>query len=182
MRLQEENMTIKINGNTIRNCALVLILALLVVGIGFAQDAGKNTVLVSLGLLHMTASYERDISEEINNLIPFPNYITFSAVADAGYDSFFIFWTDTYFALRGRWYPWEEGFFADLGLGIGTYALQMAGTENKPGFLISPGIGWKIHPGKQPRGFTIQPAAGINVILGRSVTVPFLKCGFGWRF
>jgi hypothetical protein len=162
------------NGNTVRNCVLALILALLVAGAGFAQDRGKNTVLGSVGLLHLAASYERDISELVSGLLN--KDITFSAVADIGFDMFFILWTDYYYALRGRWYPWEEGFFADLGLGLG----QIWGVEN--GFLVSPGIGWKIHPGPQPRGITIQPAAGINCIFPQQFYVPFFKCGLGWRF
>jgi hypothetical protein len=176
-------MAIKINVNTVRKCAFVLILALLVAGAGFAQDGGKNTVLGSVGMIHLTASYERDISEEINNLIPFQNYVTLSAVADVGIDMFLIFFYDQYFILRTRWYPWEEGFFADLGLGVGNTGVLDYSTGNIT-FLLSPGVGWKIHPGGQPRGFTIQPAGGLNILIyGPSlVPVPFLKCGFGWRF
>jgi hypothetical protein len=147
----------------------VLILAALVAGGVFAQSGGaKNWVGGQLGLLGAGVRYERFLT---------PNW----SVGGAAYwNSLFFFWNNTGVKAFGRYFPWAGNFFAELGLGFGyrtgtddfdyTAASGVeytwSGAYTMSGFLIEPGVGWKIDVGA-PAGFYIEPIITIPLVLGK---------------
>jgi hypothetical protein len=147
----------------------VLILATLIAGGVFAQSGGaKNWVGGQVGLLGAGVRYERFLT---------PNW----SVGGAAYwNSLFFFWNNMGVKAFGRYFPWAGNFFAEMGLGFG----YRTGTEDYEyksydgttitagdtvyaisGFLIEPGVGWKIDVGA-PAGFYIEPILTLPIVMG----------------
>jgi hypothetical protein len=142
----------------------VLVLAVLIAGGVFAQSGGaKNWVGGQLSLLGAGVHYERVLT---------PNWTVGGA---AYWNSLFFFWNNVGVKAFGRYYPWAGNFFAELGVGFGlrtgTSDYEYEGYNygatfySLAGFLLEPGIGWKIDVGN-PNGFYIQPVISIPVVLG----------------
>jgi hypothetical protein len=142
----------------------VLILALLVAGGVFAQTGNaKNWISGQLGLLGAGLRYERVLTPK------------FSVGGAAYWNSLFFFWNNTGVKAFGRFYPLGSGFYAELGAGFG----YRTGTEDYEyngynygstlyalsGFLLEPGLGWKIDVGK-PAGFFIEPVLSVPLVMG----------------
>jgi hypothetical protein len=146
----------------------VLILATLIAGGVFAQSGGaKNWVGGQVSLIGAGARYERFLT---------PNW----SVGGAAYwNSLFFFWNNVGVKAFGRYFPWAGNFFAELGLGFGyrtgwdDYEYEVNGVTYDAGstlyatsgFLIEPGVGWKIDVGN-PAGFYIEPIVTIPIVLG----------------
>jgi hypothetical protein len=156
---------------------LILFFIFIVVFAGglWAQDSNStrkpNAIVGQLRWIGAGISYERFILPKL------------SVVGEAGY--FMIGFGDenkiTAFDVRARWYPWAGRFFGDVGLGCALIG------GDKPGFLISPEVGWRFDPG-QPNGLILQLQAGVNIILGVSdsplpaPTLAHFGFGMGWAF
>jgi hypothetical protein len=143
---------------------LVLVLALLVAGGVFAQVGNANNwVGGQLGLLGAGLRYERVLTPQ------------FTVGGAAYFNSLFFFWNNTGVKAFGRFYPWSGNFFAELGVGFG----YRTGTEDVDdggyhglgvlysltGFLLEPGLGWKIDVGA-PAGFYIEPILTLPIVMG----------------
>ena len=143
---------------------LGLILATLVAGGVFAQEAPKNWISGQVGLINGGAGYERVITPSL------------SIGGEVYFNSFFIIWNSLAVEGYARFYPFKGKFYGKLGLGFGT----VSGTEEvetgwggkaswfyqTTGFLIDPGIGWKIDVGK-PGAFFIEPKVSVPIVLGK---------------
>ncbi|GHV94479.1 hypothetical protein AGMMS50293_07990 [Spirochaetia bacterium] len=142
---------------------LGLVLATLVAGGVFAQHEPKNWISGQVGLLGGGAGYERVLTPSL------------SVGGEVYWNSLFLFWNS--FALEGsvKFYPFQGVFYVKGGLGFGT----VTGTEDvsyagysyswwyqTSGFLIDPGVGWKIDVG-QPGGFFIEPKVSVPIVLGK---------------
>ncbi|MDR2467934.1 MAG: hypothetical protein LBD22_03125 [Spirochaetaceae bacterium] len=149
-----------------KKTVLVLALAGFLAGGVFAQNAKKNFIGGSVGLLDFGAHYERMLTPK------------FGIGAEAYFNSFVFFWNTIGFKAMGRIYP-TKGLFFGLGLGLGFYTgdgdfeYSRNGTTvtvedtlvGITGFLIEPEIGYKIDFGK-PGGFYLEPTLGLPVVLG----------------
>ena len=137
---------------------LGLVLATLVAGGVFAQEAPKNWISGQVGLINGGAGYERVITPSL------------SVGGEAYFNSFFIIWNS--FAVEGyaKFYPFKGKFYAKVGLGFGTVTtidLNASTSPTTSGFLIDPGIGWKIDVGK-PGSFFIEPKISVPIVLGKN--------------
>jgi len=186
----------------IKRTALLLIVLFAAAGGIFAQDRqrAKNALSVSVGVLGAELGYERMFGER------------FSVLAGASYTRLFIVEEFTA-SVKGRAYPFGGVFFLDLGLGytygrglvkavegamedmllvlltFGWWSSQIGDVEickRTSGFLIQPGLGWKIDFGK-PDGFILPISMGLDIKLvnlsrdGLDV-MPYLRIGVGYAF
>jgi hypothetical protein len=141
------------------------VLAALIAGGLFAQEGPKNWAYGQGGLLGGGAGYER---------LLFP---ALSVGGEVYYNSFFLFWNSVAVEAYARYYPLQaKTLYVKLGLGFGT----VSGTEDyiyqgynygryvytTTGFLIDPGVGWKIDVG-QPGKFYIEPKFSLALVLGK---------------
>jgi hypothetical protein len=127
---------------------MVLVLALIIAGGVFAQDA-KNWISGEVSILGAGARYERMLTPK------------FSLGADVYWTSLFFFWNDFGANAVGRFYPWAGKFYTELGLGLGVHT----GLTAMTGVDIVPGLGWKIDVGKKG-GFFIEPGIQVPITLG----------------
>jgi hypothetical protein len=72
----------------------------------------------------------------------------------------------------GRFYPWGNIFYCELGLGYGYHAYAHYDgertTEKTNGVRITPAIGWKIDFGK-PGGFFFNPMIDMPMLIVKSI-------------
>jgi len=172
---------------------LILLVLLVISGSVFAQDRAKNSIAVSAGVIGAELSYERILTPH------------FSLLADTSYTTLF-FMDEFTVSGKGRWYPFGKAFFFDLGLGYSYgkgvvgfmgdmlltvitfgYWLSVKDFENDElrsgGFLIQPGLGWKLDIGK-PDGFVLPISAGMNIKFSSDMPdlMPYLRIGLGYSF
>jgi hypothetical protein len=141
---------------------LVILVLATVIAVGgvFAQN---NWISGQVGLLGAGVGYERVLTPSV------------SVGGELYYNSLFFFWNSFAVEANAKFYPFKGVFYIKLGLGFGT----ITGTEDvsyggssyrwiysTSGFLIDPGIGWKIDVGS-PGGFFIEPKIGVPIILGK---------------
>ena len=173
---------------------LALIVLLIISGGLSAQDQvrAKNSIAVSFGIIGVELGYERI----------FNRYL--SVLADLSYTTL-IFMDEFTVSGKGRWYPFGRAFYLEMGLGYsygkgvtGFVADVLLGTvsfglywlvkdfENDVfrtgGFLIQPGLGWKIDIGKQDR-FVLPISLGLDIKTGKVPDfMPYLRIGLGYSF
>ena len=148
---------------------LFLVLALVIAGGVFGQNNDiKNWVSGEVSILGGGVRYEYML---------FPNL---SLTVNAYYSTLII-WRDWGFTGGARFYPLANmGLFGELGLGfgehrgVGTLSDDDWGEYNDwiktLGFIISPGVGWKLDVGT-PGGFYIQPGLKVPIVMGRKKPV-----------
>lgn len=170
---------------------LFFICLLVLIGGVFAQseERAKNNISLSAGIIGAELSYERMFNRH------------FSVLADVSYTTLIVMDEFTVSG-KGRWYPFGKIFYLDLGLGF-SYGEGVAGAVGdmilllftfgnhdvesdvfrSGGFLIQPGLGWKIDIGK-PDGFVLPVAMGLDIKLGSEVSdfMPYLRAGLGYSF
>ena len=173
---------------------ILLVIVLMVISGGvFAQDRAKNSIALSVGLIGGELSYERMFNRH------------FSILADVSYTTLFLVDEFTLSA-KGRWYPFGKTFFLDLGLGysygkgfVGLLSDILLGVitfgywlEYKDfdddnfrtgGFLVQPGLGWKIDVGK-PDKLVLPIFMGVDLKIwsGMPDIMPYLRIGLGYSF
>ncbi|MCL2480909.1 MAG: hypothetical protein FWF38_04270 [Spirochaetaceae bacterium] len=144
-----------------------LIIATVVVGGAFAQaDSQQNWVSGEFNFFGVGARYEYMISSNLS-------------VGVHAYVNTLIVWNNWGISGFGRYYPWGNTFFAEIALGYGynsgikDYSFTYAGQKysgndwvGTTGFLVSPGLGWKIDVGEKG-GFFLQPGIKVPVIVGK---------------
>jgi hypothetical protein len=158
---------------------LGLCLAMAIAGGAFAQEkydgSVKNWISGSLNLFGGGIQYERVLTPKIS-------------VGAEGYYSTLILLGSYGFEAFGRYYIWQ-GLNAELGLGFGgvlgahDYEWDIGGTTYKndnvwsltTGFLINPGIAWKIDIGQNGK-FFLEPKVTVPIVLG--VTRPVTAFGY----
>jgi hypothetical protein len=125
-----------------------------------------NWISGELGLFGIGLRYERMMGPE------------FSIGAETYWNSTFFVWNDGGIIVFGRYYL-GQFLFAEGGVGynyhtgIGDYEWKSGGQTytlnnqwiSTSGFVISPGLGWKIDSG-EPGGFFVQPGIKIPVTIG----------------
>jgi hypothetical protein len=156
-------------GKSMKRFVFMTVLAGLIAGGLFAQEGPKNWVYGQGGLIGGGVGYERLLSSSL------------SVGGELYYNSFFIIWNSFATEAYARYYPLQaQTLYFKLGLGFGTvtgtedYEYSYGGvTVNLPnrayatrGFLIDPGVGWKIDVG-QPGKFYIEPKASLAIVLGK---------------
>ena len=176
----------------LKKLLLLFIVLSIISGTVIAQERAKNSIAVQVGVIGAELSYERIFN-------PF-----FSVLADVSYTTM-IFLDEFTASAKGRCYPFGGSFFLELGLGY-SYGKGVVGAmtdmmltvftlgwyltykdfDNDPwrsgGFLIQPGLGWKIDIGK-PDGFVIPISLGLNIKKGEvSDFMPYLRVGLGYSF
>jgi hypothetical protein len=152
-----------------KKVVFMMVLAAIIAGGLFAQEKPKNWVYGQVSLLGGGAGYERFL---------FPSL---SVGGEVYYNSFFVLWNSLVVEGYAKYYPLKgKVFYAKLGLGFGTvtgledydytfqgvtytYGSQFYATR---GFLLDPGVGWKIDIG-QPGGFFMEPKVGLAIVLGK---------------
>jgi hypothetical protein len=141
----------------------LFILAALISGGAFAQAGSvDNWISGQVSLLGSGAQYERVLTPQ------------FSVGANVYFNSLFLFWNNFGLKAYGRFYPWKS-LFLEMGLGYGfrtgtgDYEYQNTVYDNHwyriSGFLMEPGVGWKIDVGN-PGGFFIEPVITVPIVLG----------------
>jgi hypothetical protein len=141
---------------SMRKAIVMLVLAIAVAGGVSAQTgSAKNWISGQIGLFNAGVGYERVLTPAL------------SVGGQAYFNSFFFFWNSVAVEAFAKYYPFQGNFYGKLGLGFGT----ISGTDNDwvyitSGFLIDPGIGWKIDVG-QPGGFFIEPKISVPIVLGK---------------
>jgi len=147
------------------------------------QEAKKpasidNWISGEVGLFAIGARYERMLSSE------------FSIGVEAYWHSLIFIWNDGGIIASGRYYV-SPIFFGELGIGynyhtgIGEYEYKSAnlfgyggGTYkttdwiSTSGFVISPGLGWKVDAG-DPGEFFVQPGIKLPITIGTQRPVAF---------
>ena len=179
---------------------LVFFILFLVAGGVFSQtiaqegERAKNTIAASFGIIGADLSYER----------MFNRYL--SVLADASYTTLVLVDEFTVSG-KGRVYPFGGAFYLEAGLGFsygrglndfmknmilgvltfGWYLTTLDDDEilqRKGGFLIQPGLGWKIDIGKDD-AFVLPINLGLD-IRARSGELPdmlpYLRIGLGYSF
>jgi hypothetical protein len=155
----------KIKEEYMKKVFAVLVLTAIIAGGLFAQEKPKNWVYGQVGLIGGGAGYERFL---------FPSL---SIGGEVYFNSFFILWNSLAVEAYAKYYPLKgKVFYAKLGLGFGTvtgtedytynnvtYGSQLYSTK---GFLLDPGVGWKIDVG-EPGKFYIEPKAGLAIVMGK---------------
>ena len=181
----------------VKKTAVFLVLLIAAGGL-FAQEITivenekpKNTAALSFGFIGVEGSYERQ----------FNNYL--SVLVDASYTTLVLM--DEFTAsVKGRWYPFGKTFYLDLGLGysygygtvnlmkdmilttltFGWWLTQIDYDNIRTGgFLIQPGLGWKIDVGK-PGAFVLPIGMGLDFKIGPEIpdVTPFFRIGLGYSF
>ena len=177
-----------------KKIVLILVIMLIAASSLFAltQERAKNSLALSFGVVGAEFSYERI----------FNRYL--SVMADVSYTTL-IFMDEFTVAGKGRWYPFGKAYYLEMGLGF-TYGKGVVGFmadtllsvltfgyyltqkdfENDnfrtPGFLIQPGMGWKIDIGK-PDGFVLPIGLGIDFKIAEIPDfLPFFRIGLGYSF
>ena len=175
---------------------LILMILVIMAGSISAQndERAKNSIALQFGIIGLALSYERIFIPQ------------FSLLADVSYTTLILM--DEFTAsIKARWYPWGKTFFMDLGLGY-SYGYGMSGfiidaamtvltfgywLKMKPGgweknefitggFLIQPGLGWKIDIGR-PDGFVLPISLGMDFKIGKIFDfMPYLRIGLGYSF
>jgi len=180
---------------------LVFIMLALISIATFAYDsapAGKysgsthHTVSFHLALIGAEASYEYNLNR------------FFSVLGDVAYTTL-IFMDEFTVSGKGRVYPFGRAFYLELGLGysygkgvvgfvgdmvlcvvtLGIYWL-VKDWENDifrtSGFLIQPGLGWKIDIGK-PGAFVLPISFGVDIMVKDIPDfLPYMRIGVGYSF
>ena len=169
---------------------------ILLVAIGgvFAQNQAraKNSIAVSVGIIGVGLSYER----------MFNRY--FSVLADTSYTTLVLIDEFT-LSGKGRVYPFGGAFYLEMGLGFsygrgvtdfmtnmllgvltfGYYFTTLDENDflrRRGGFLLQPGLGWKIDIGK-PDGFVPPISMGLDIRVGNAPDLlPYLRIGLGYSF
>jgi len=173
---------------------LILIVLFLVSGNIFAQneERAKNSVAVSLGIVGAALSYERIFNSH------------FSVLADVSYTTLVLIEEFT-ISGKGRVYPFGGSYYLEMGLGysygrgpvdmmthmilgvltFGWYFTTLDEDDilaRRGGFLLQPGMGWKIDIGK-PDGFVLPISMGLNIKTGNVPDVmPYIRIGLGYSF
>lgn len=174
-----------------KKLVLAIIIITIAAGAAFSQDRAKNSVAVSFGVIGIEGSYERIINRY------------FSVLADASYTNLAI--VDEFTAsAKGRVYPFGKAFYLEMGAGyaygrsfsnfIGTMVLGIVtfgwyftqidedSFARTGGFLLQPGLGWKIDIGKKD-GFVLPLSMGLDIKTGsRPDILPYLRLGLGYSF
>jgi hypothetical protein len=175
----------------------ILVLAAIVVGGAFAQDAPwggkKNFVSADVGLLVGGVRYERFLSSKL------------SVGVDFYWANSFIIFNELDAGVFARYYLFK-GLFGELGVGYHIHSgvedmeyewfgvpYTASGLITTSGVAISPGLGWKFDPGKAG-GFFVEPGVSVPITIGEKtnwlsigsetdVSVGFLVyVGLGWAF
>ena len=135
---------------------LVLVLTAIVGGGVFAQERAPNTFLggINIGLLTFGADIEYERA--------FPGLLPglFAVAAETGFTTVLIFPIYN-IDVRARWYPWAKTFFADFGVGFGSFFGWSSALQ------ISPGVGWRIDIGES-NGWVIVPSLQYNYFVAFS--------------
>ena len=181
---------------------LLLIVLSVISGSVFAQEQdaeaevknerAKNSIAGSFGIIGAALSYERI----------FNRY--FSVLADTSYTTLVLIDEFTV-AGKGRVYPFGGAFYLEMGLGFSygrgmtdlmvnmllgvlTFGYYFTTLEEddllkrRAGFLVQPGLGWKIDIGKKD-GFVLPINLGVNIRVGDVPdALPFLRIGLGYSF
>ena len=156
------------------------------------QRRAKNSIAVSFGILGAELSYER----------MFNRY--FSVLADTSYTTLILIDEFT-LSGKGRVYPFGGAFYLEMGLGFsygrgvtdfmtnmllgvltfGYYFTTLDDDDflrRRAGFLLQPGLGWKIDIGK-PDGFVLPINMGMDIRVGSLPDIlPYLRIGLGYSF
>jgi hypothetical protein len=151
---------------------LLLVLAVIVAGGISAQgtnSGAKNWISGELSLFGIGARYERMFGAN------------FSAGVDAYWNSLFILWNELELGLFGRFYPWEDSFFVEAGLGYHTHTSFSLDDDSEviTGLAISPGVGWRIDVGN-PGGFFISPGIKFPITFGINNITDEFEPGVGF--
>jgi hypothetical protein len=137
---------------------LVLLgLVMLITSAVFAQERAPNTFLGGINVGFLTFGADLEYERVFPGLLPMG---TFAFAAEAGFTTVVIF-PITNIDARARWYPWSRMFFADMGLGFGSFAGLASA------FQVSPGVGWRIDIG-QPNGWVFVPSLQFNYFISSS--------------
>ena len=173
---------------------LTIVVLCCVIGGAFAQnqERANNSIMVSFGIIGAQLSYER----------MFNRY--FSVLADTSYTTLVLIDEFT-LSGKGRVYPFGGAFYLEMGLGFsygrgvtdfmtnmllgvltfGWYFTTLDDNDflqRKAGFLLQPGLGWKIDIGK-PDGFVLPIGMGLDIKAGKSPDIlPYLRIGLGYSF
>jgi len=173
---------------------LAVIVLCVVTGGVFAQNAerAKNSIAVSVGFIGASLSYER----------MFNRY--FSVLADTSYTTLILIDEFT-LSGKGRVYPFGGAFYLEMGLGFsygrgvtdfmknmllgvftfGYYFTTLSDDDflkRRAGFLLQPGLGWKIDIGK-PDAFVLPISMGLDIRAGAVPDIlPYLRIGLGYSF
>jgi len=138
-----------------------LVLVMLVASGVFAQERAPNYIYGQVTLLGAGFGYER-------LLAPFVGI-----GGEAYFNSFFIFWNTAVAEAFVKFYPTPKGVFnIKLGFGWG-YGTALTGTRSWSslnfswynGFVVDPGLGWKIDF-EGPGGFFIEPKFSVPLSFG----------------
>ena len=159
---------------------------------GDTSDSGaQQCISLSFGLLGFEASYERMLASR------------FSVLADVSYTTL-IFMDEFTVSGKARVYPFGRSFFMDFGLGYSygrgavsfmadfiltvlTFGWWLTQIEEDHfartgGFLLQPGLGWKIDIGKKD-GFVLPISMGLDIKTGKIPDfMPYLRIGLGYSF
>ena len=176
-----------------KKALLLVLLMLIIAGVVFAQADAKNTAAVQITFLGVAGSYERMFTPH------------FSLLAEAAFTTLGI--ADEFTASgKARWYPFGKAFYLEMGLGlayghsfsnfIGNFLLgvitfgwwfttdEFNATINKRtgGFLLQPGLGWKIDIG-QPGGLVLPIGMGLDIKVSAPPDIlPYFRIGLGYSF
>ena len=167
-------------------CLIILIAG----GAVFAQGFARSSVAVQFTLIGASASYEFIISPH------------FSLLGEVAYTTMVLI-NEFSAAAKARWYPFGKAFYLDLGLGycygrgyidftadmvmivltLGYWLYTKDWDEPyRGGFLIQPGLGWKIDIGK-PDGFVLPISMGLDIKIGEYPDFfPYFRIGIGYSF
>jgi hypothetical protein len=152
------------------------------------ERRAKNTISILISVAFFSVNYELKIND------------VFSLILESGYGNSLLYFHPNYIVDgKLRWYPWQNMFFAELGLGYGQKYIDKNGNRNsflepegewyrRDGFMISPGFGWKFDLG-QMNGFIMTINLGASWITGPETLsnldldiTPYAKLGIGWAF
>ncbi|MCL2706473.1 MAG: hypothetical protein FWE72_09735 [Spirochaetaceae bacterium] len=175
---------------------IILIVLSVISGNAFAQYEdeirAKNNLTVSLGFVGAALSYERIFNSH------------FSVLADISYTTLALIDEFTVSG-KGRVYPFGGSYYLEMGLGysygrgavdmmrhmvlglltLGWYFTILEEEDllaRRGGFLIQPGMGWKIDIGK-PDGFVLPISMGLDFKSGKILDVmPYVRIGLGYSF
>jgi hypothetical protein len=137
-----------------------------------SKSDAKNWISGEVSLLGGGARYERMLGSK------------FSVGGDVYFSSFFIVWNEFEVGAFGRFYPLENGFFVEAGLGYHLHtALTLGGglglrSKVVSGIGITPAVGWQIDVGR-PGGFFISPGIKFPITLGVNTLTSKFGAGFG---
>jgi len=135
-----------------------LMLVVIVTGGVFAQERAPNTFLGGINVGFLTFGLDIEYERAFPGLLPG----LFAVAVETGYTTIIIFPIYN-IDVRARWYPWAETFFADVGVGYGSF-LGVA-----TAFQISPGVGWRIDVG-EPNGLVVVPSLQLDYFVASSVS------------